>query len=302
MTFEAGLPSIADSAHNFYSQHGEDGILAELFRRLDLNSGYFVEFGAWDGMRYSNTYMLAQSGWSGCYIEGDPARYDTLRRNVPQESIRKVIRFVQPSGPDSLDSILQEVGAPRVPEVLSIDIDSDDLAVWRGLKTFRPLCVVIEYNPTIPYDTRFENVSGKNWGNGPRSITEHAAGTGYRLVAVTRTNLIFLDSHSSRDNEAAVRTICLADVEPSLRYFFGMDGSLLHITEPDVTVARAPEFYRVPWTKAIAAQPVPRRLRRYVDNDESFMRRRRTVMAAAAGLSRPIAMVRALTASRRSGS
>jgi len=41
---------------NLYSQHGEDGILRELLAALELSLGYFVEFGAWDGKHWSNTY------------------------------------------------------------------------------------------------------------------------------------------------------------------------------------------------------------------------------------------------------
>ena len=44
---------------NFYSQSGEDGIINEILKRLDLYSRknkWCCEFGAWDGKQSSNTY------------------------------------------------------------------------------------------------------------------------------------------------------------------------------------------------------------------------------------------------------
>lgn len=155
---------LTDFAMNIHSQSGEDGILRELFQVIGTNDPYFVEFGAWDGIHLSNTFALAEAGWSGCYIEGDPKRFNDLKKNVPAPEIQKLRRFVAIEGPDSLDCILESINAPRHLDLLSIDIDSDDLTIWRSLRDFRPRCVVIEYNPSIPNDCEFENPHGMNLG------------------------------------------------------------------------------------------------------------------------------------------
>ena len=56
---------------DFHSQRGQDGILAEIFRRLGFRTGYFVEFGAWDGCYLSNSRSLYERGWGGVFIEGN---------------------------------------------------------------------------------------------------------------------------------------------------------------------------------------------------------------------------------------
>jgi len=67
---------------NIYSQNGEDGVVAEIIRRLGLSSGWFCEFGAWDGRYGSNTFALLKRGWRGVMIEGDPARFRDLKKTA----------------------------------------------------------------------------------------------------------------------------------------------------------------------------------------------------------------------------
>jgi hypothetical protein len=65
--------------YNRYSQNGEDGVIEEICQRLGITTGWFVEFGAWDGKHLSNTYnLVAHHGWLGVYIEADPDRYQSL--------------------------------------------------------------------------------------------------------------------------------------------------------------------------------------------------------------------------------
>ena len=64
--------SLRPFRRNVYSQNGEDGVIDEIFRRLGRSSGWFCEFGAWDGRYGSNSYSLLRKGWDGVMIEGDP--------------------------------------------------------------------------------------------------------------------------------------------------------------------------------------------------------------------------------------
>ena len=51
-----------DFKKNVYSQNGEDGILEEILKKLDLRkNGWCCEFGAWDGKRGSNTFNLVKN-------------------------------------------------------------------------------------------------------------------------------------------------------------------------------------------------------------------------------------------------
>ena len=246
---------------NLYSQHGEDGILEALLDAVGLQTGYFVEFGAWDGKHWSNTYACYERGWAGCYIEGMNDRFERLCTNIPDPRVIKIKRYIAPDGPNSLDEILTAHGVARV-DLLSVDIDSDDLVIWEGVRRYRPSVVIIEYNSTMPFDTHYTNPRGATHGNSALSITESAKRRGYRLVEGTDTNLIF--ALDDLPGLAAVHCKTLDEVRNQtfqLRYFFGNDGTLLHnyalMNDAGIT-----EIFPIPFALSFGVQPVPRNLRK----------------------------------------
>ena len=246
-----------------FSQNGEDGLLAQIFERLGITRCTFCEFGAWDGQHLSNTFALYKSGWSGVYIEGDETRFRDLLANV-SEPAECVCAFVGTHGPDKLDAILSRsktFSDTRSIDLLSVDIDSDDLAVWQALELYRAKVVVIEFNPTIPIDVFFTNPKGHVWGNSARAIYEHGLNKEYVLVATTASNLIFV----AREIAAPFEALSLFDPELTLgqRYFFGMDGTLIMQPVGKGAALSAPEIHRVPWNNARFGQPVDKPFRRY---------------------------------------
>jgi len=277
---------LRDYRSNINSQNGEDGMLAKLFDVVGIDTGYFVEFGAWDGRHLSNVFALGERGWRGCLIEADPKRFEDLLSTMPDHRFAKLCRFVAPEGRDSLDSILADVGAPERFELLSIDIDSDDLAIWRSMKCYRPRCVVIEYNPTIPFDCYFENPPGQCWGNSALSIVSFADAAEYALVGITKTNLVFYDRRSN--GLELIEEARLSEGERGSRYFWGYDGSLLQLgSKDDGFEESAPEFFDVPWTGFRAVQPIPKLLRGYHDRRTALTVARRGFSLVLAGGLRP---------------
>jgi len=135
---------------NKYSQNGEDGVIQEILKRLDLNGpGTFCEFGAWDGKHFSNTYLLLETlGWRGVYIEGDFEKYQDLLKlqSEYEDKLICINKFVNHQGDDTLDKILESTHLEKDFDLLSIDIDSFDYQVWDSLKNYSPKIVVIEVN------------------------------------------------------------------------------------------------------------------------------------------------------------
>ena len=216
---------------NVHSQCGEDGIIEHLLEKLELHKGYFVEFGAWDGRHLSNCAALADRGFGGCFIEGDAEKHKDLVANYGgRADISRVHALVGTSGEDRLDAILQRVGAPAEPSVLSIDIDGMDYHVWDALTDHRPLVTIVEFNPTIPAHVVYvqEPHAGIHRGASLAALWQLAKRKGYAMVAATELNGIFVRSEMC--GPAGFTTYSPQEVK-STQYetalFHGFDGSMI---------------------------------------------------------------------------
>jgi len=254
--------NLNDFKKNKYSQNGEDGVLEKIFIELDIVEGLFCEFGAWDGIHLSNTYALYERGWSGIYIEGNEERFKDLTKNITNTNSILICDYVQVTGDKSLDNLLNLSGifsSGRQLDLMSIDIDSDDLSVLKSLKNYRPTVLVVEYNPTIPLDVDYINPQSENKGNSARSIVNYATSQKYILISVTDTNLIFI---TAEKKPITIRGFDLNDVEifPIIRYFWGYDGTLMFCQHEQV---QTQEILSVPWTSAFFHQPIPQSMRKF---------------------------------------
>lgn len=186
---------LLEYARNITSQFGEDGILAEIFRRIAPRSRICVEFGAWDGRYLSNTWhWWRQEGWRAVLIEGDAQRYRALQRAVRRHPQATALHaFVTPKGDGCLDSLLEKAGVGSDIDLLSVDIDGDEYYVLEGLKRVRPRVIVAEYNPTIPPELSLVQAPGGYFGAAASALVELAARKSYRFVCCTQSNCIFVD-------------------------------------------------------------------------------------------------------------
>ena len=63
-------PSYVSHQIESYSQEGEDIILNRIF--VNQNTGFYVDIGAHDPVRFSNTWLLYKKGWRGINIDANP--------------------------------------------------------------------------------------------------------------------------------------------------------------------------------------------------------------------------------------
>lgn len=83
ITFLILLPMLVQAAENlkFYSQYTQDQFAYEKFFKNKRN-GIFIEFGASDGIRFSNSYFFEKNmGWTGICAEPNPLLFDKLIKN-----------------------------------------------------------------------------------------------------------------------------------------------------------------------------------------------------------------------------
>jgi len=185
------------------SQLGQD-ILALSITGFN-NPGFFVEFGAADGVALSNSHILEkQFGWSGILCEPSKSWHQALRRNrdctidtrcVYSASGQKIsfsenylgelsaiTQYAEPNSHGllkrttssyevdtiSLQDLLVSHGAPKYIEFLSIDTEGSEFEILKGFdfQSYRFGAICVEHNFA---DTR-EKINGLLLANGYQQV------------------------------------------------------------------------------------------------------------------------------------
>jgi FkbM family methyltransferase len=188
----------------FQSQLGQDYLATVLFG----SSGFFVEFGATNGVELSNTYALEKMGWQGILAEPSKKWHDQLRVNRPNTSIsfecvwthsNEKLEFSEASSgvlstlsqfvksdhhnrqiaeeysvnTISLQDLLDERKAPRFVEFLSIDTEGSELEILSAFnweeRSFG--FIAVEHNYTEKREEIFKFLSSKGY---TRVLEEHS--------------------------------------------------------------------------------------------------------------------------------
>lgn len=146
---------IENHGYKCYSQHDEDGILAEIINRLERPIPHcFVEFGVGDGME-NNTFFLLKQGWEGLWIEGSPISCTSIRNSfstyLDSGKLKLLNSFINK---ENIDGLISSVYTGDI-GVLSVDIDGNDYYVWERINSISPLVAIVEYNGKFPPPLRW---------------------------------------------------------------------------------------------------------------------------------------------------
>ena len=170
-----------------YSQAGQDGILATIFRNVGTSNTppFAVEFGfnacRLDGGSGANVARLVlEEGWRALLLDG---RRENAAINLHRE-------FLTPA---NIAEVFQRHGVPAEPDYVSIDLDSTDLWIFRALlPRYRARVFSVEYNAHFPLEAAitFPDDPGQQWerdrgyGASLAALVAVAREHGYSLVAV----------------------------------------------------------------------------------------------------------------------
>jgi hypothetical protein len=177
--------------HGFkvYSQNDEDGILQEIFDRIGMTSRTFVEFGVENGLE-NNTLKLLLEGWSGLWIEGSESYVLQINQKfhdiVTEGRLRVTAAFID------RDNINRLIGAHFTGEIdlLSIDVDGNDIYILESVDVITPRVIIVEYNGKFPppisiaqrYNPRHRWAGTDYGGASLAAVTKVANRKGYSLV------------------------------------------------------------------------------------------------------------------------
>lgn len=182
-----------------YSQSDEDGILAEIFRRIGTTNRVFVEIGLGTGNECNTRYFL-EHGWRGQWIEGFPDYAGAIRHEQAERLSSGQLVFTPAYVTAStVNDLIRDAGITGEIDLFSLDIDSNDYHVFEALNVIRPRVVVLEHNHTFPPPQRYVMPRDDNYvwpndgtpestkyGASIQSMAELAKAKGYTLVGCGR--------------------------------------------------------------------------------------------------------------------
>ena len=180
--------------YRVYSQSDEDGIIAEIFRRIGATNRKFVEFGCETGLE-NNTRLLLEQGWRGLWIEALPEYARQVRAKARMALKNGCLKFIEAAVTrENINGLLQQAEVTGEIDLLSIDIDGNDYHVFDAINVIGPRVIVLEHNHCypplndsagwiMPYDPSYRWGGVKaDYGASLRALSTLAAAKGYALV------------------------------------------------------------------------------------------------------------------------
>lgn len=170
------------------SQNGEDGIIHEIFRRVETSDRVFAEVGVGDGTENNTAFLLSQ-GWNGFWIDGSDAFLRTIKAcdDLQSGCLKSSVSHVKR---DNVAELFERLGVPKDLDLLSLDIDHNTFYIWEALHDFTPRVVVVEYNAAIlpDVDWRAKYAEDRTWdgtqnfGASLKAFEKLGTQLGYSLV------------------------------------------------------------------------------------------------------------------------
>ena len=112
---------------NVHSQNGEDLIVSEALRRMQIETGKVVEIGANDGLWLSNSRHLIEHGWSAVLVE---TQFELWKKAEANWAHRPDVKCIC----SHVDQYNVNAFVKDDCDVLSTDTDGSDYAIFKGLK------------------------------------------------------------------------------------------------------------------------------------------------------------------------
>ncbi|KKR72893.1 hypothetical protein A3A55_03280 [Candidatus Roizmanbacteria bacterium RIFCSPLOWO2_01_FULL_40_14] len=214
-----------------FSQDKEDLLMSRLIKK---QKGFYVDVGAYDPHRFSNTKHFYLKGWRGINIEPDVINYQKFVKDRPHDSnlnigigtreatltfyiffpdtlstfSEKSAKQYQKEGfklakelkvpVKTLSAILNTYAKKRAIDFLSVDTEGLDLLVLKSndWKKFRPTVICVE--TSLP--------SGISGGHQDTRIEDYLRKMQYKKVFTTASNSIFLDKSRGHEKSVVVVT------------------------------------------------------------------------------------------------
>lgn len=182
-----------------FSNMEEDGIILWIIASLRNKKGYFIDIGSNDCINSNCANLALNFGWKGIFIDSEQRLLNIGRKNYQLfcKNANYQFRFIQSFvRPENINQVIRENALTSEIDLISIDIDGNDHAIFKALDIVRPKCFIVEnkiefgnHELVIP-----PNINGDEAGASIISMVKLAESKGYTLIAANKAgfNTFFL--------------------------------------------------------------------------------------------------------------
>jgi len=135
-----------------FSEFEEDGHLLYLLTLAGSASRTVVEISSQDGRTCMATNLVVHHRWRGFLFDGDPVFVAEGKRffaSHPATRVAPPVMKAEWFTRDNVNQALASAGVSDEVDVLSLDIDGNDLHLWNAM-TLRPRILICEFNNAVP--------------------------------------------------------------------------------------------------------------------------------------------------------
>ena len=132
-----------------FSQSDEDGILNEIFKRIGTTNKKFLEFGV--NSTNNNTTSLLLNAWTGVWLEASNSKVKKIKKKYEAFLKKKKLKIYKKKiTAENINSVIKSVHLKGRIDLLSIDIDGNELYLLNKLSQIKPRVIIVEYNSKFP--------------------------------------------------------------------------------------------------------------------------------------------------------
>ena len=235
--------NLKDYEFKVFSQWGEDGIIQNLIKKVEIKNKTFIEFGVEDFSESNCRFLLMKDDWKGFVIDGSTKNIQRLRNSYFywKHHIEAVDEFITKG---NIENILRKSNFENDLGILSIDLDGIDYYVLKAINNFKPRILICEFNPvfggneniSVPYRDDFQRTKANHtnlyFGASLGAITYLANKKGYSLVGTnTAGNNAFYVRNDLLNDNFRVLSVEEAYSNSNYRESRYKDGNLSFLTQ-----------------------------------------------------------------------
>ena len=208
---------LKDYEFKVFSQWGDDGIIQQLVRSVEIKNKTFIEFGVEDFFESNCRFLLMKDDWNGFVIDGSRDNIARLQQSYFYRKHHLIVidAFITR---ENINALLARSGFDDDLGLLSIDTDGNDYFVLEAIESFRPRILILEFNSvfgaarkiSVPCRADFQRTQAHHsnlyFGASLGAVTHLAGKKGYTLVG----------TNSAGVNAFYVRNDLLDGVHPGL--------------------------------------------------------------------------------------